>query len=430
LNFLNYLYFFIITGLGVKFLFQSKGLIKNPLHRRQYMVLTGPEMFLILTFSTGLLAFSSSAGSFDLMAIRLLALEIMCLIGLSKSEHKPVWSLSVWAYLFYLIWLTIGLSYTPSIFYGFRVILKYLYPFLIMLLASAVVRDKEVFLTAGLGAQIVALISIIFSFVPFIGALVPGVFWYVTAEAIHYISMAMFSLALFYYGGKNKRYLLFSGLFMLPCFLWVFRTSMMGTALALAAFFFFRYKLKSLPYIAGVALLLIGIVFTVPNVKKKMFFKEEEKDIAQLQTGEITRGDIKDNGRFAMWDDLMERFYHNKEIVGSGTGSTQNYFYSNFVFGGLKVAHSDYIQMLCDTGLIGLVLYLLAAFLAIVHSFFEFNKKDASIPVKMCAIVAGSSLAGLLLTMYSDNDVNYSMATLSYPFGFYGMMLGLIKGKK
>ena len=39
-------------------------------------------------------------------------------------------------------------------------------------------------------------------------------------------------------------------------------------------------------------------------------------------------------------------------------------------------------------------------------------------------------LAGVALTMYTDNVVNYSMATLSYPFGFYGMMLGLIKGKR
>ena len=32
--------------------------------------------------------------------------------------------------------------------------------------------------------------------------------------------------------------------------------------------------------------------------------------------------------------------------------------------------------------------------------------------------------------MYSDNVVNYSMCTLAYPFGFYGMMLGLLKGEK
>lgn len=48
----------------------------------------------------------------------------------------------------------------------------------------------------------------------------------------------------------------------------------------------------------------------------------------------------------------------------------------------------------------------------------------------ICAITAGASSAGTLLTMYTDNVINYTMATLSYPCGFYGMMLGLIVGTK
>ena len=75
------------------------------------------------------------------------------------------------------------------------------------------------------------------------------------------------------------------------------------------------------------------------------------------------------------------------------------------------------------------MLYLLAVLAVIIHSFVVYQK-SSDIAIKMCAIVAGSSLAGVALTMYTDNVVNYSMATLSYPFGFYGMMLGLIKGEK
>ena len=103
--------------------------------------------------------------------------------------------------------------------------------------------------------------------------------------------------------------------------------------------------------------------------------------------------------------------------------------YSNYIFGGLRVPHNDYVQISCDNGLIGIVLYLLLIGSVTVHCFIEYNKKN-SVAIKMCAIVAGSTMAGVALTMYTDNVVNYSMATLSYPFGFYGMMLGLIKGKK
>lgn len=426
--FFNYIYFLIITVAGVKFLFTKQDIVTHPLDKKKKILLDGPELFWGLTFSTGLLAFSAP-GMLDLMAIRLMILEIFLLVGLFIVKRKPQWNIVVILYMIYMIWLIIGLSYTLSASYGFRVILKYSYPLLIMLFASAAVRDKEIFFKAGLIARIVAIVSIGFSFIPLIGYLVPGVFWYGTARSIHYISMCIFSLALYYHGGKEKKDLLLCVLFMIPCILWVFRTSIMGTALAVMTFFFFRYKLKSIPVILGVLLLFIIAIFNIPSVKGKMFKDEKNVNIEQLKHGEISKDDINSNARFAMWEHLQKLFYNNNKLTGSGTGSIQNYMYSNYVFGGLKVPHNDYVQISCDNGLIGIVLYLLIIVSIITHCFIEYNKKN-SIAIKMCAIVAGSSIAGVALTMYTDNVVNYSMATLSYPFGFYGMMLGLIKGKR
>ena len=426
--FFNYIYFLIITVAGVKFLFTKQDIVTHPLDKKKKILLDGPELFLVLTFSTGLLAFSAP-GMLDLMAIRLMILEIFLLVGLFIVKRKPQWNIAVILYMIYIIWLIIGLSYTLSASYGFRVILKYSYPLLIMLFASAAVRDKEIFFKAGLIARIVAIVSIGFSFIPLIGYLVPGVFWYGTARSIHYISMCIFSLALYYHGGKEKKDLLLCVLFMIPCILWVFRTSIMGTALAVMTFFFFRYKLKSIPVILGVLLLFIIAIFNIPSVKGKMFKDEKNVNIEQLKHGEISKDDINSNARFAMWEHLQKLFYNNNKLTGSGTGSIQNYMYSNYVFGGLKVPHNDYVQISCDNGLIGIVLYLLIIVSIITHCFIEYNKKNST-TIKMCAIVAGSSIAGVALTMYTDNVVNYSMATLSYPFGFYGMMLGLIKGKR
>lgn len=424
---LNYLYFLIITLLGLKFLTMKRGVMTNPLNREQKMVMDGPEMFWVLTFSTGLLAFSAP-GVLDLMAIRLMVLEVFCLVGLFICKRSPQWSPAIIFYLIYIIWLVIGLSYTPAPGYGFRVILKYLYPLLIMLFASTAVRDKEVFLKAGIGARIVALISIGVSFIPYIGLLFPGVFWYAPAKAINNISMCVFSLALFYYTQEKKKNLLLCILFMLPCILWVFRTSIMGTTLALMTFFFFKYKLKSLPVIAGIMLVAVVAVFTIPSLKEKMFKDSKNVSIEQFQQGELSKDDIESNARFAMWEHLENRFYDGKELTGSGIGSVQNYMYSNFVFGGLKVPHNDYVQMACDSGIIGVVLYLLSIIIVLIHCFVVYQK-SSSIAIQMCAIIAGSSLAGVALTMYTDNVVNYSMATLSYPFGFYGMLLGLMKGE-
>ena len=426
--FLNYIYFLIITVMGAKFLFTNQDITTHPLNKKKKLLLDGPELFWVLTFSTGLLAFSAP-GMLDLMAIRLMVLEVFCIIGLFIAKRKPQWSPATILYVIYMLWLMIGLSYTPSPAYGFRVILKYGYPLLIMLFASAAVRLKEVFIKAGLTARIVAIVSIGVSFIPLISYLVPGVFWYGTARSINYISMCIFSLALYYHGGKEKKDLFLCILFMIPCILWILRTSIMGTTLALIVFFFFKYKFKSLPIIFGISILFIIAVFTIPSIKEKMFNNENGISLGQLKQGKVSKDDINSNARFAMWEHLEKRFYHNKELTGSGTGTVQNYMYSNYIFGGLTVPHNDYVQICCDNGIIGVTLYLLIIASIIIHCFIEYNKKNNP-AIKMCAIIAGSSLAGVALTMYTDNVVNYSMATLSYPFGFYGMMLGLIKGKR
>lgn len=423
---LNYLYFLIITIVGYRWL-TSSGSMKYPLDKHRKMWLDGSERFWILTFSTGLLAFSAPIG-LDLMAVRLFVLELFCLLGLLfVCKRKTQWTPASIVYVIYLLWLVIGLTYSSALDYGFRVILKYIYPLLIMLFASAAVRDTEVFLKAGLGARIVALISIFIAFIPFIGKLVPGVFWTGTAEAINYISVMIFSLALFYYTREKRKNLIYAILFILPCFIWVFRTSIMGALVAIMAFFFIKYRLRSMPIIAGVLIAGVLAVFFIPSLHEKMF-SDSSVSIEQFQSGQVGMTDINTNARSAMWEHLENRFYVGHELMGSGTGSVQNYMYNNFIFGGLKVPHSDFVQMRCDNGLISLILYGFIVLLAFLDCFRTFHSTK-NWGIKVCSLVAGASMIGVFVTLYSDNVVNYSMATLSMPFGFYGMMLGLKQNK-
>ena len=401
--------------------------MKSPFDKTVQMRLSGPEMFWCLTFSTGLLAFSAPAG-LDLMAIRLMVLEILCFLGLFVAKDKPIWSYPLVIYVIYLIWIAIGCFYSQAFFFGFRVILKYLYPLLLCLFASAVVRDKEVFIKSSLWARFVALISIIFAFVPFIGSLIPGVFWYGTARAINYISIMILSLGLFYFTNEKKKNLIYSIIFLLPCFIWVFRTSIMGSFVAIMAFFFIKYRVKSLPIIAGILILGVVAVFTIPSLRNKMFKKEAKGiSIENFQAGNVGMDEVNTNAREAMWGYLENRFFKDHEIIGSGTGSVQYYMYNNHVFGGLKVPHSDFVQIKCDNGNLGLILYTICAFTVFIHCFLVYWKNSDNAVLQLCAIVAGASMAGVFVTLYSDNTVNYSMATLSMPYGFYGMMLGLNK---
>ena len=87
-------------------------------------------------------------------------------------------------------------------------------------------------------------------------------------------------------------------------------------------------------------------------------------------------------------------------------------------------------MILCDNGLIGLFLFGSSFIFLIVHSAIVSQQKKYPWYIRVAAITAASSTTGILFTLYTDNAINYSMATISYPCGFYGMMCGMIAGYK
>lgn len=423
--YLNLLYFLIITYYGYRFLYSAEQTVKSPYDKNDLLVLSGPEMFWVLTFSTGLFAFSLNVG-LDLMALRLLVLELFCLLGMRRGSNPIIWSPALRLYAVYMLWLFIGCFYGPSWNYGIRVMLKYVYPFLLCLFATTVTNSFTLAYKSALTARWVAVISIVLSFVPFAHMLIPGVFWYGTAKAIHYISIMTFSMAMFFFTDEKRKNAVYAGLFLLPCFLWVFRTSIMGSGVAIMAFSLIRWRLRSLPVIAAVLVGGVIAVFTIPSLKKKMFF-DENVTIEQFQNGQIKEETLNTNGRSMMKEAMLERFYIGHEIAGSGTGAEQHHMYNNnHLYGGIKIAHNDFLQIKCDNGLIGLWLYCGIAILIFLHCFKIYWSTDDD-GVRLLAITAGASMLGVFATLYSDNTVNYSMATLSMPFGFYGMTLGLYK---
>lgn len=424
MQYLNIIYFLIISVYGYRFLQSDGKIVKGALDSDQTYHYSGTELFWCLTFSTGLLAFSLDVG-LDLMAIRLLVLEILCLIGLKVAQERAITSFPLKIYFAYLVWITIGCFYSPAPFFGIRTVLKYLYPLLLCMFASAAVRDPEVFFKSSLLARTVALIVLIIGFIPYLeGYVLPGVIWYGTARAINFISIMIFSLGMFYFTNQKKKNLIYTGIFLLPCVIWIFRTSIMGSLVAIMTFYFIKYRTKSLPIIAGIFVLGIVAVFTLPSLKNKMFY-DDNVTLEEFANGEIDEENINTNTRKAMWEKLENRFYIGHEVNGRGTGSIQGYMYVNSnEFGGLMVPHSDFVQQKCDNGLIGLILYGAIAFFVFVDAFRTYWRYDEP-ALQLCAIVAGASMIGVYATLYSDNVVNYSMATLSMPFGFYGMMLGL-----
>ena len=421
---LCYLYFIVLTYICVNLLYKPFGIITSPFDKTVLLKCTGLELFFYFIFSTGLL------GLQPVLALRLASLEFLCLVALFKSKERPVYSVPMCLFCVFLLWTFIGLSYSVSLNYGIRMILKYLYPLLVGLVASAVVRDVEIFIKSALVARFMAILSIIVIMVPFIRFLFGSAFWHMAALGTHYGIISIVSLTFYFYTNeKFKSLLLLLATALMP-FIWVFRTNIMELMVGVALFFFIKYHLKSIPILLLLAVLSIASIFYIPAVKNKMFFNPDKVTLEKYINGEIDEEDVNTSGRKFVWEDIIN-LYEKSPVIGNGTGRVQYRFnneYTGWQFGGQL--HNDMLVLLCDNGIVGLSLYFLAILAVFVHCFIVFHQRCYGAPIKMLALIAGPTMVSVTLTMYSDNTISYSMCTLSYPWGFYGMMLGLIKSKK
>ena len=427
---LNYLYFFVLHMLLLDFLRKRQQVMRPAFTRQGKEIFSGREAFAIVLISTGVLALAAPAG-LDLMALRLLVLEVLCIGALCSGTASSVKNAFVWIYALFLCWVLMGVAYSPVPAYGVRVFLKYLYVLPLCMMCSALVRRDNVAYKACELSRKLSFLAFLWCMVPFVMIVFPGVFWYSTALAINYITMAVLSLCLYWHLGHRKQDLYWAIFFCIPCIIWVFRTSIMGTTLALMTLFFFRYKLKALPVAFGVLVAFICAVFFIPSVKEKMFIDSSGTSVSQLQSGQISFDQINSNGRFAMWEWSLEKFFDPAPLTGSGSGNLQEVFYSlKHPFGTIRICHNDYVQILCDNGLIGIILFVAAGLSLIAHSFVVYQGKRHSAAIRICAATAGAGMAGTMLTLYTDNVINYSMCTIGYPVAFYGMMLGLLKEER
>lgn len=417
------LYFIILTFIGFNLLYKPGTKFRIPFAKHSYMMCDGPEALLIFIFWTGLI------GLGPVLSIRLGVLELLCFLGIRRARNPIVWSWSLKLYLLFLVWIMIGCLYTPSVEFGVRMLLKYLYPFLVALFASCVVYNNEVAFKSLLGDRVTALVALAVYFVPGMMGLVQGVFWHAAALTTHFIVLCMFSLSLCFIPKQRAKNCLWCIVFALPCFLWSFRTGILGLAIAFASFSFVKYRIKSIPVIVMIAVLAVCSIFYIPRIKQKMYFNPDEVTITDFLTGNVDENNINTSGRNLMWD-LVIPFYENHKLIGSGTGRVQKYFYTEIVgFGRGGQLHSDFLLMLCDNGTIGLSLYLLSYLGALFHCM-RISRRTKDKYTKALSLTAGAALCGVLVTLYSDNSVSYSMCTLSYPWGIYGMVLGLYRQEK
>lgn len=419
MTFIALLIFVILTAWELKLFFTPQVEWRMPYGSRSTMLLSGKEALIILMFATAYI------GLAPVLSLRLGFLELLCIVGALTVSSRVKLSWPMWLFVIFIAWEVIGLTYAPSVSYGIRMILKYIYPFLFAVFASRVVKDGVVMVSAAIWARRVATVAICLALIPPFNFLIGQFFWLRAALTTSIITMAIFSFAMAEFSDEKKKNLLWGLGFCLPCLIFVFRTDIFGTVVALATFFVLKYRIKGIPIAAAIGILGLCSMFYVPAVKNKMFYRPNEVTIVDYVTGNYDENNVRMNGRKQGWEDVEKWFYKDRETIGSGTGRVQKYFYEEaqgWRRGGQL--HNDFLVLKCDNGMIGLILFGLSYFAVTLHCIYLYHKGRNSY-TRMAAMVAGASLMGVFVTMYSDNTLSYSMCTLSFPWGFYGMALGI-----
>ncbi len=394
-------------------------------------------IFLLMTgmFHTGGFEFGMNLSAWRLLLWIVLVGLILIKGGSALSGRTPL-GLPIILYGVFLLWCLYRLMEAPSVGYGVRSLLKLLYPFLVLLLARKVARRGRlgVYLVPMIGASLIISLftSGLSEKVPYLvyNPLLEGVFWPRATFADHAaIMVGVILVVLWGYRGyipafSRRVYTLGAIWLILSPLVVACRTGLLATAAALSGYLLTRHKAMALPVIGGLFVLGTAAVFFLPQLREHTFFDSSRAEFNDVLHANITVENIDSSGRFAMWRDLLDRFYRPHPWMGSGLGAVQDYLYTRSFGGDLTAAHSDYVALLCDMGLVGLLLYLSITVSALVLAV-RYAWTGATMELRVAAALVLSSFLACLCAAGFDNVFNYTLPVHSLPFAFTGILLGM-----
>lgn len=331
-------------------------------------------------------------------------------------------------YMLFLVWALFSLIYSSVKFQGFMMLIKYSLPLLYLWLGYNAIEDREDFLFL---LKKIAWIMVIYAFLigGFSAKFLPWVYGFLCFKTggllIAYASLADFYSALFvvplalYVIDKDKKWLAVAGWIALSTILEVVRTGIGGIFLATSFFLFFYYRLRAVPWLICAAVLAVMAVFFIPEVHEKMFVNDN-MTISSVDSSTINFDNIQSNGREQIWKTNLARFYVPNPVAGAGLGESMEFTKNNFI---VKLIHNDYVQILCDTGLVGISLFALFFLVTILKVVSHIWRQGSDDLVKLTGAMVLGSCAGVFFSMMFDNVISYAQQSFVIPFIFIGIFL-------
>lgn len=423
--FLVFLYVFYSRKI-FKSSFDNKRIVRWSKSSNEYHQINRVMTYLIFVVCTA----PFFLGQFSLLKYGTYFITLLILIGKGVILRKS--NIIITCYIFFLLWLLFTATWSPSIYDAAMLMIKYTIPLLSLYLGySAIQEEADLYFFA----KYVTKTSIVYALL--IGGLsaifTPSLYFFLNNVFITYAGLADYFtsiVGLFFvlsWITYQKKYYLGAGWLLLSTILEVVRTGLGGITIVGSMFSLMRYKLKAIPYIILFGGIFLGIVLYVPEVNQKFFGDGGNSvTLSGIIKGEAMNGDkIQTSGRDEMWNILLDKFYEPSPTVGSGLGAATHYMkdkVTGFTESDIVLIHSDYVQLLCDAGIVSVILWGLF-FVILLIKVGVVALSSGYLYSKISAALAVSSMAGVVFSMGYDNVVSHSMTSLINPFIFVGFFL-------
>jgi hypothetical protein len=360
--------------------------------------------------------FQTPIGPLNVVAMQLFGFVLACLVAVVTQIDRT--SLQIrnckW-HIAFIAFCLLSILYAPSAVYGLRMIAKLLGPLLFMIAILSVTNSEAELQNMqraifGSGVIILALALYAraagissdpnFSMTGLSGlgppSMGPPVF------SAHMLPVAMLALATYLCKPRTTTLILLiaSSAGIVAA---LQRTSAGALYLGFSTILFFgtrgvrRLLLPILPVLGLPALILFSATF-----RERMFFGDASPQ-ELLANPTKALASVNGSGRFGLWDIMLRKFFDPSPITGSGIGSTQDYLYTA---AGAGVVHSEYVRLLCEVGIAGLVLFVVAAisYLLRLRTYVARSNGEST---RVPALAALGSLVAYLVFFSTDNGIDY-----------------------
>ena len=351
---------------------------------------------------------------------------VLLLLMMYRGAFRYRFNMVLGAYTLFVLWNLYTMTYTPYPEQGWMMILKFCLPYLYFWLGYNAIQceddfyvflEKTCWICCGyaliIGGVSAKFISPLYVFLNFTSG---GLFLSYAALADFFAVLITVPITM-YFATNQRKYLWMAAWLFLSTILESVRTGIGASVLGLSFFYMIYKKGKSIPYIGLIALLFIMSIFAVPEVREKMFGEDADRvTLSNAGSAKVTM-----NGRDTAWKLTMEHFYAGREMKGSGCGSSLAW-YKEYSKGGkgAGLIHSDWVQMLCESGNIGLGFYIVFALVMLLIVLSETWKYKDYLSIIFAGALTVASFVACFFAMGFDNVITYAQQGYVIPFIFLG----------